>query len=190
MKISTKDLLENLKDLTKDHIQIVSQLKKESDEILNWKQDSESWSILECIEHLNRYGEFYIPEISLRISQAKHSNVPIFKSNWLGTYFSNTVSYKEKLNKMKTFSVMNPNNSNLENTVLDTFVEHQHQLLNLLKNAEKVHLDRTKTAISISKLIKLKIGDTFRVVIFHNQRHLKQAERAKQLGQQNLESVS
>ena len=38
--------------------------------------------------------------------------------------------------------------------------------------------DKTKTAISISKLIKLRLGDTFRVLIYHNERHIKQAERA------------
>ncbi|MEO9077333.1 MAG: DinB family protein, partial [Gelidibacter sp.] len=33
------------------------------------------------------------------------------------------------------------------------------------------------TAISISNLIKLKVGDTFRVVVYHNERHLVQANR-------------
>ena len=35
---------------------------------------------------------------------------------------------------------------------------------------------KTKTAISISKLMKLRLGDTFRFVTAHNERHLLQAE--------------
>ncbi|RXM56703.1 hypothetical protein BOQ60_25350, partial [Chryseobacterium sp. CH1] len=31
-----------------------------------------------------------------------------------------------------------------------------------------IDLEKTKTSISISKLIKLKLGDTFRFVIYHN----------------------
>jgi len=41
----------------------------------------------------------------------------------------------------------------------------------------KVDIGKTKTAISISKWIKLKLGDTLRVVIYHNQRHMAQAKR-------------
>ncbi len=183
MKLSSSDLLQELKELTRENTLIVEQYKKESDSKLNWKQNESSWSVLECIEHLNRYGEFYIPEISLRIAQATHPSVPIFKSNWLGSYFSNAVSYKEKLNKMKTFATMNPNNSVLNRAVLNTFLIQQQQLQSLLEQAKKVHLDKTKTAISISKFIKLKLGDTFRVVIYHNQRHIKQAEKVLELSQ-------
>jgi uncharacterized damage-inducible protein DinB len=45
----------------------------------------------------------------------------------------------------------------------------------LLQSAREVDLNRTKTAISITKLITLKLGDTFRFVITHNERHMAQA---------------
>ena len=55
---------------------------------------------------------------------------------------------------------------------------HLHEESGDLKPREwKIDLNKTKTAISISKLIKLKIGDTFRVVVYHNERHLIQAEK-------------
>jgi len=38
---------------------------------------------LECIEHLNRYGDFYIPEITKRIKTGKSTTTSSpFKSNW------------------------------------------------------------------------------------------------------------
>jgi hypothetical protein len=49
--------------------------------------------------------------------------------------------------------------------------------LNLLEQGKKVDLTRTRTSISISSLIKLRLGDTLRVVIYHNQRHLAQVRR-------------
>jgi hypothetical protein len=49
----------------------------------------------------------------------------------------------------------------------------------LLDKAKNVSLGKTKTGISISKLIKLKLGDTFRFVIYHNIRHIEQAKRVK-----------
>lgn len=176
MALTTKSVLQNLLETTRENLNIAEQLLRKPINTLNWRQNSESWSILECIEHLNRYGDFYIPEITQKIKTSKHQNSEIFKSNWLGKYFSESVSYKENLNKMKTFKSMNPINSELKIKSLEKFIEQQHLIIELLNKAKNVSLDKTKTSISISRLIKLKLGDTFRVLIHHNQRHLKQAE--------------
>ncbi len=82
-----------------------------------------------------------------------------------------------KLKKMKTFKSMNPIYSKIDQKVIDVFIAQQNQLLELLKAAQNISLNKTKTAISISKLIKLKLGDTFRFVIYHNQRHILQAKK-------------
>jgi len=82
---------------------------------------------------------------------------------------------------MKTFKSMNPNNSQLDASVLDTFLYQQQQLIKLLDQCENINLTKTKTAISISKLIKLRLGDTLRVVIYHNWRHVVQAKKVVEL---------
>jgi hypothetical protein len=87
---------------------------------------------------------------------------------------------KAKLNKMKTFSAMNPINSKLNKTVIETYILQQQQLITLLAKAEKVNLAKTKTGISISKLIRLRLGDTFRFVLNHEIRHMQQAMRCLQ----------
>jgi len=51
------------------------------------------------------------------------------------------------------------------------------QILDLLDSSRAINLNTTKTAVSISKWIKLKLGDTFRVVIYHNDRHIAQANK-------------
>lgn len=181
MVSTSKQLLQDLLELTRENINTVESFKKQPITSLNWKKAPESWSVLECIEHLNRYGDFYIPEITQKIENAKHNNTEVFKSNWLGKYFSKSVAYNESLNKMKTFKSMNPVNSKLNIQTLEKFIARQHQIIDLLNKAKLVSLDKTKTAISISKLIKLKLGDTFRVLIFHNERHIKQAEKVLQM---------
>lgn len=84
---------------------------------------------------------------------------------------------KENLNKMKTLKAMNPIHSNPDKSVVDIFIQHQEKLLALLKEAQNVDLEKTKTNINISKLIRLKLGDTFRFVIYHNQKHVNQIIR-------------
>ena len=188
MKIQTEALLVDLTNRTKQLIQEAESFMQQPEEVLNYKQDATSWSVLECLEHLNLYGRFYLPEIKKRISEQSSSSSPsvllqrgkgesVFKSGWLGNYFANSMLPKAKLNKMKTFKSMNPLNSKLDKQVIHEFVNQQTELLQLLEDARKISLNETRTAISISKLIKLKLGDTFRFVIYHNQRHMVQAQR-------------
>jgi len=179
MKIKSKELLNDLAELTKKNIDYAKKLLNTNKELLEQQPDSESWNALECIEHLNRYGDFYIPELKYRIDQTKYSSKEWFSSNMLGNYFANMMKPVENSSKMKTFKKMNPINSgSIKSAVIDKFIDDQNNLLKLLDRAYSVDIQRTKTSISISKLIKLKIGDTFRVVIYHNERHLIQALKA------------
>jgi len=179
MKIKSKELLEDLEKITTQNIDWAKQLKNTDSDALKSRPDTESWNALECIEHLNRYGDFYIPEFNKRITQARHAAKEWFKSRFLGNYFAKTMSVGKGSVKMKTFKSMDPINSDIGDTaVIDKFLNHQNELLKLLHEARSIDLEKTKTSITISSFIKLKIGDTFRVVIYHNERHLIQAMNA------------
>ncbi|MBU2906930.1 DinB family protein [Arenibacter algicola] len=173
----SKDLLQDLLERTQENKNKAEGLKTLPSETLNWKSSPDSWSILECLEHLNRYGDFYIPEIEKRMASSQQRPAENFKSGWLGNYFAKTMLPQKKLNKMKTFKSMDPIGSTLDKEVLTKFISQQQALINLLNKSKEVDLTKTKTGISISKWIKLRLGDTFRVVIYHNQRHMAQAER-------------
>lgn len=178
MKISTNTLIKDLTERTQLCLSKAETFTGLTEEALNFKQDELSWSVLECLEHLNLYGRFYLPEITKRVKGAEPKRKELFKSGWLGNYFANSMLPKEKLNKMKTFKNMNPINSQLnKDKVIGEFIQQQEEMLRLLNEGRKIDLNKTKTNISISKWIKLKLGDTFRFVIFHNQRHLVQAEK-------------
>ncbi|MCW3162773.1 DinB family protein [Chryseobacterium oryctis] len=177
MKISSPQLIFDLKDITLKNIQFAEKLLQTSENELNSRRTNDSWSVLECLEHLNRYGDFYIPEINNRIAAANPSSSLIFNPGLLGNYFANSMLPKEKLNKMKTLKNMNPIHSKLDKRVVEEFVTQQKELLELLEKAKNVDLNKIKTSISITKLIKLKLGDTFRFVIYHNLRHVEQAKK-------------
>lgn len=177
MKISTEVLLDELKNRTGHHLQYAETLLLMPENDLNFRTSSDSWSALECLEHLNRYGDFYIPEISSKISASVTTPTSDFKPGLLGNYFVKSMLPKEKLSKMKTLKAMNPIHSQLDKEVVNEFIKQQQQLLDLLEKARHINLEKTKTSISISKLITLKLGDTFRFLVYHNARHIAQAER-------------
>jgi hypothetical protein len=146
---------------------------------LNKKENATSWSALECIEHLNLYDDFYIPEITKRISENKTTSTLHFKSGWLGNYFAiSMLPKKNGIQKMKTFKDKNPINSNLNINSIDKFIQNQQAMLVLIDKAKSVNLKKVKTNISISSMIKLRLGDTLRFITYHYERHLNQAEKA------------
>lgn len=178
--MTQNELIEDLIERTKYCLNTAEKLQQCDVQQLNQKQDKKSWSALEAIEHLNRYGNFYIPEIKKRMDHDTRSTLQKFKTGLLGNYFAKSMLPREKLNKMKTFKSMNPLGSDLDRGTLEKFMDQQKQILDLLKTARHKNLTKIKTSISISKWIHLRLGDTFRVVIYHNQRHIEQAQRAVQ----------
>lgn len=178
MKVTTEELIEELAGKTEKHKREAEKLKQLPFDTLNARPAPGKWSALECIEHLNLYGDYYLPEIEKRLSESNTGVTASFESGWLGNYFAKSMLPKEKLNKMKTFKDKDPMGSDLDVSVLTKFINQQDQMLKLLELARKKDLSRIKTSISITKLIKLRLGDTLRVVIYHNERHLRQAEKA------------
>lgn len=179
MQIARAELLASLTTQTNQLTDTVTAFKQLSEEQLNFKKSPESWSILECLEHLNLYGDFYLPEIERQILAApKKADALVFKSGWLGNYFANSMLPKSgKLNKMKTFKKMDPANSDLPLTTIDRFLKQQDQLKSLLALAQETDLTKTTTGITLTSLLRFRLGDTFRFFINHIERHVKQAER-------------
>jgi len=175
------ELIETLKKDTQSIIQTVrNEFNALTIDQQIWKPNPEKWSIAECLEHLNIYGRYYLPIITTNIEKANNQAEATYSSGLLGNYFVNAMLPKagNVVNKMKTPTAYNPTKSKMENKdYLNDFLEQQETLLNLLEQSKKVNLQNTKIPISLSKWVKIKLGDTFRFIIAHNQRHILQAQK-------------
>jgi hypothetical protein len=176
--MQTEQLIQTLEAETRQIIARLEAFKTLEPQTLTWKADPQSWSILECLEHLNLYGRFYLPQMALKIMQAPAKPDPVFRSGFLGDYFAKSMLPKEKLNKMKTFKDKNPLNALLDISVLNVCLLQQKELLDLLNQSRQVNLNTVKIETSLSSLLRFRLGDTFRFIINHILRHLRQAERA------------
>jgi len=144
--------------------------------IVNYKPSPSSWSILECLEHLNRYSDFYLPEIEQHLQRHEPAAKDAFKPGFLGNYLVKMV-IPGNSKKMKTFNEMDPTGSELSPEVLTLFIKNQHTLLEQLKKAEHYDLSRGAIPVTFTKMVQLKLGDTLRFMVYHNQRHIMQAQR-------------
>ncbi len=178
MKENSVKLIEDLKNRVANAKKEAQLFENENIAMLNWKPSKSSWSILECLEHLNMYGDFYLKEIEEKMLNGNDSKpVEIFKSGVFGNYFAKSLAPKDGAikNKMKSPKDKVPDLSKLDKKTVQRFIQQQDRMLSLLDQAKKVNLMKIKTNLSISTLIKTRLGDTFRFAIYHIERHMIQA---------------
>lgn len=142
------------------------------------------WSAVQCLAHLNGYGRYYIPQLQAALQRGEQKHLaapPVFRSSWLGNYFTGLMKPKEDgalRSTMQAPKGYRPAPEADAQAVIAEFIQQQQQLLELLDRAEKVDIARLKVPTSLSKFIRLSAGDTLRFLIAHEQRHILQALRA------------
>ena len=145
---------------------------------LNQQPAPGAWSILECLEHLNRYSRYYNPRLAQALAQPAPAAETEVGYSWLGRQFIGLMAPGNP-KKAKTLQRMNPRGSRLGREVLAEFTQQQEQLLELLARAQPADLNRKAVPVEFLKLLKMRLGETFEFVVLHEQRHVQQALRAK-----------
>ena len=105
MTITSEKLIQDLIERTRININQAEKFSLLSTEKLNWRAENDSWSILECFEHLNLYGDFYISEIKKRIENSNTQPKENFKSGLLGNYFAKDVQSLLRFHQNWTSSI-------------------------------------------------------------------------------------
>ena len=177
MKISSEKLIQDLIERTRKNLNEAEKFKQLPLETLRNRKSENTWNILECFEHMNLFGDFYIPEINKKLKNSTEINKELYKSAPFGNFFAKSMLPREKPNKMNTFKDKNPLKKNLDINCIERFISQQQKTLELLDIARSKDLNKNKIPISISQWVKLKLGDSFRIFIYHNERHIVQANK-------------
>ncbi|MFN4007148.1 MAG: DinB family protein [Chitinophagaceae bacterium] len=140
------------------------------------------WSAVQCLHHLNMYFQYYNPAMRKAI-QNFHDCKPTntFNPGWLGSYFTKSMLTDTKsglpTNTMKSPAKTNPTTTPPTAEVLQDFIEHLHDQLQIIELARQVNLNKVRVPISIMPLVKLKLGDTLLFNAAHQIRHAQQLIR-------------
>lgn len=179
-------LLAELNGLVAAHQEEITKWKMIPEAVLQSKEHPDQWSAVECIEHLNMYARFYNAEIKRRLDKASKEMCDEFKSGYWGNRFAQDMLPKADMKTMKTFKSKTPVLADLAVTeVLEEFTALQAELMELLSESAAYNLTKIKTAITLP-LLKFRLGDTFRFVIYHNERHVVQARKAIEMAEHLL----
>lgn len=177
-----QELIGSLQQDVQETLQQLEQLQQVPREVLLQQPEPGKWSIVQVLEHLNGYNRFYLDVIEKGLKNNTYPSKPSYKAGWFGDYFTKMMQPRKDGtigNKMSAPKDYNFGPDLDVERVLNEFHLGQQQLLVLLENARTADLGRIKVPISISKLIKLKLGDVFRFLIAHQQRHFLQINRVK-----------
>lgn len=133
------------------------------------------WSVADCLWHLNSYSEYYLPAIRKAIQQAGNDRFTTFSPSWFGAWFTKMMQPGKGRFKAMTKHRPPAHLSGAEEVA--RFLQHQEELLDLLRQSDRLNLNTIKVPISIAAWFKLPLGDVFEFLIAHQERHLQQAER-------------
>src|SRR5436853_6420236 len=89
---NSKELLARLQQQTEDILNIaVQQWQMLNPSIFKQQPAEGAWSAMQCLGHLNTYGDYYLSAIEKAIADAKQQSKTAsetFTPGWLGNYFT------------------------------------------------------------------------------------------------------
>lgn len=174
--INSNELINSLQADLRAIILKANQLERFSSRELEHEPSPGKWSVAQVLEHMNIYSRYYLDAIEQKLQLNSSQASAEFKPGWLGNYFTGMMkpSKDNKVHrKMSAPKNAQPSVQPDSRKMLAEFLAHQHRLLQLLEVCRGTNLD-IRIPTSLTNLIKLKLGDTLRFFIAHEQRHFVQ----------------
>jgi len=180
-KFKTEELIDQLEADIRQITAAAEHLKTADPVKLSYCSKEGEWSVVQIMEHLNMYSRHYLPQVERAMVPITKDTNAWFVPGFWGNYFTRTMMPKnvyEIKNKMRTQKNFRPGKGiNVEN-VFKEFLQHQNKFLQLLEIGRRRNLNTIHIPVTITRFIRLKLGDIFRFLVAHEQRHIMQARNA------------
>ncbi|MFK8038085.1 MAG: DinB family protein [Crocinitomicaceae bacterium] len=184
-RIPVDTLINKLTNLTNGFTEEVSKnIGKFSVEELSIQPSERSWSAIQCIEHLNAYYRYYIPVIRGKITNSRFampteffSSSPLGRAVYKSAKLGKVKNVKRKLKSPKDYNPLVNLSMSTEHS-LKEYVKHNSDFIDLLKEASRIDMKKTKVPLSLRPVVKLNLGDALLFMVYHNERHIFQAKNA------------
>lgn len=153
------------------------------EEIFNYTLHPKCWSIAQCLNHLNRYSEFYLPKFEAALDKTAHvkyvEKIEALKYSWITKKLMQYILLDENekpLKKRKAIRGSFQINSDFTKKEFDKFLQNQREILVLLEMIRSNHAFFDKKIKTKYLPIKLKAIDLISIYVHHNYRHFIQAK--------------
>lgn len=180
--MTSSELIQEAEKITTTNLEnLQNHFSNLSEEQIKWRPLESSWNIQEIFAHLNRYADYYHRIFTSKIKTSRFRSPsenfvssPLGRSAWKSMKLGNAQNVKRKFKTPKNYNprldpklITGADVQQLEKNFID--------LKRIIESAREVNLRKIKIPISISKIIRLRLGDALLFVVYHNERHIQQA---------------
>jgi DinB superfamily len=146
---------------------------------LNWKPDSSSWSVAQCLDHLVTINREYFP-IFDRILKGEYRKAMLHRlpilPGILGRLMVKALS-PDSYQKFKAPDTARPSSSSIDSRIVDRFTACQRETVEIMRRL--ADFDPAKIIITspFASVVVYSLQDAFRLIVAHERRHFAQAQR-------------
>ena len=181
MKRIKTEVIQQLRQTVDQVNQQVNKWQQLPDDDVRYRPRPDQWSALDCLEHINLFYADYFSRMEPAIQQATPSGRATYNPGFFGQQMVNGLRPHQGQRKMKikTFKKMVPTTDDKTSEhVFETFFQHHVRLKRLLDASKNLNWNRVKVASAVGPLLCFKLGDCFRLLVAHTERHVVQAQEA------------
>ena len=149
-----------------------------SPEQINWKPSAEGWSVAQCFDHLIKSNELFFDKLDeIADGKHKHSFLENFSplSGFFGGFLIKSLQKDSRKFKAPTQKIVPP--SEIDPNIIEIFAAHHTKLAEKIKRTETADWNKTKVTSPFLKIATYKLSDGYRIIVEHERRHFRQAER-------------
>ncbi|MGI9627741.1 MAG: DinB family protein [Longimicrobiales bacterium] len=152
---------------------------------LKWKPAPKTWSVAECLGHLVVSHDAYIPRITAATGSTAHRKPSGHGDHQVGSTLIGKMLFKgvhpDTRRKISAPGVFRPSRANYPGSSVDAFIRCHESLALQVENTAELDWHRIKVVSPASRFIRLRLGNVYRVLAAHAQRHVNQAIRVTEV---------
>lgn len=169
--------LTSIESETESHIQTaISHFQNLTEDALAQPLKTGGWSIAQCLEHLNTYGDYYLPRLRESLQLAVHRpDTGTYARSILGSYLIKMTDPQSKSSKLKAVAKHLPQGLVPAHQIVADFIDQQEDLLLLIRQARHTEINAIKIPLSLTSWVRLSVGEILHFMTVHTARHIAQA---------------
>jgi DinB superfamily len=150
-----------------------------TDAQIHWRPTPPSWSVAQCIEHLNVTARVYLPFLDEAIANAIRRGLyrpGPFRYNWIGRLAVYGLEPPPRF-RTKAPAALQPVAGRRRQDFMAAFRAYQVQYVDRLRQANGIDLARARVRSPSPYWIPVPLGSAFALTAAHERRHLWQARQ-------------
>jgi len=151
------------------------------DERFNWRPDERSWSVAQCLDHLNVANRVYLTTMREALERARQAGAVrrgALRPGVVGRWFVASLEPPPK-RRLPAPKKIVPAARKGRTEVMAEWGRTQGEVKELLREAAGLDLNGTRFVNPFIPLVRFSIATGFQVIAAHERRHLWQAGRVK-----------